>query len=492
MAFATPKENEVLPGKLGPTPGQISTGGAGGAGGGTGGAAKSSATPGQNVPAQPSAQLSAYLGANQPQAEAFAGNVANTLGGQMAEAGNAINPAVNTYTGNLYSNPSDTALNEKVAKSPSSLTAEQRAAYKEQLGAAGKSPNVAGTFETTAPYQDITSKINKSVQQADLWNSGNDVGNLSTALAPFEGANATAGGKTLDALLLSRTPGAYSQIQGAIAPAAGLRGQLDAGTTQANKALQDAVATNAATTGAAQTSAQSYAKNLTDYLNQATTTAQDKQNAQRAAGGQAFTNYNANNLSAADAVALGIDQNQADAFATDFNALNPAIIAAFNANRSMARHGVGTGENIKPINLSSYLTQGVPGPDATPANVASAQDYSDIAALQEMLGTQAPTLPIGADTANQAGTGLNQATGSTLDRAGFNAALLPSIPQYQQYLEMIQSGAARNPAQTGAQQAAINEQVRGSTNILQYLRQLTGQQGAGITPPSGGGYRTNV
>src|SRR5277367_5930663 len=68
--------------------GPVSAGGAGVAG------SQAANVPGQNVQAQPSAQLSAYLVGNAPQTNTYAGTIAGTLGANTAAAGNAINPAV--------------------------------------------------------------------------------------------------------------------------------------------------------------------------------------------------------------------------------------------------------------------------------------------------------------------------------------------------------------------------------------------------------------
>lgn len=377
MAFVD--ENPNQPGVPAPQNQQepVSSGGAG-----MGGAGRAANTPGQNVPAQPSAQLSAYLNANEPQAEAFAGDISSNLSNQVSQAGAGIAPAVNTYTGNLYSVPTDTAVNAKVAQSPSSLTPEEVSTYQRQLGAAEHSPNPADTFETTSPYQNLTQGVQKAVEQANLWNSGNNIANLSTALTPFEGPSATKGNKTLDALLLSRSPGAYSQIQNAVAPAADLQGQLSQGTQQANQALQAAVQQNMATTPAAQQSAQQYVNTLNNALAQYMTQAQGDVN-----------NYN-----------------------TGLNTLNsrmseyqPQIAALQNAvdqyNASLGQNPAGS--LLSPINLPQLQlpSQTVAAPGIE--QLATPQQYSEIAALLNLIGPslmQSYNPSINPSTASQAGT----------------------------------------------------------------------------------------
>ncbi len=362
MAFVNP--NEVVPGQPAPAAGQapVAAGGAG-----VGGSAKAAATPGQNLPAQPSAQLSAYLGANQPQAKDMAGNVATSLAGQVGAAGQAINPAVNAYTGNLYSVPTDTSVNSAVAASPSSLTPEQQATYKTELGAAGKAPNAAATFETTAPYQGLTSDIQKAVDQSNLWNAGNNVSSLSTAISPFEGPNATKGDKTLDALLLSQVPDAYSKIQGAAAPAAGLQDQLAAGTTTANTALQNAIAQDTATTPAAQASAQQYANNLKNQLAQYLAQAQDANNT-----------YNSD---------LNLVSDQEASLQPQIAALENAINSFNSFTKSDMNPGIFSpqGPLFKQIQYGDLGT--LPQVSGLPpvGTMATPQQYSDVAALQSYL-----------------------------------------------------------------------------------------------------------
>lgn len=351
---------------------------AGGAGvGGTGGN-KAASTPGINVPAQPSAQLSAYLNANQPQAAQFAGQVANTLSGQNAAIGSAIQPAVNTYTGSLYNVPSNADLNAKVASSPSSLSPEEQAGFKTQLGAAAKAPNSANTFETSQGYQDLSGQIQNAVGQANLWNSGNSIPNISSALQPFEAAGTSSGNTTLDALLLSQSPGAYSQIQNAVAPAAGFQAQLGAGASQANQALKDAIANDLAASQGANQSAGKFVsglnQNLADYLKQSQT---------------GIDSYNAglNNTSTQEANALPLLQRlQSVAHNFDYNnPMTPAYM--INVGNPAALPGV----------LGSPNT----------AQVATPQNYSDIAALESLLGPEAAAAlnpAINSSQSNLAGT----------------------------------------------------------------------------------------
>lgn len=441
------------------------------------------------MPAQPSAQLSAYLAANQPQAAALGQTVANTVGGQVNAAGAAIQPAVDVYTGQLYTVPTDAAANAAVTAAPSSLTPDQQASFKAELGASAAAPNSANTFEASAPYQGVASGIQNAVEEAGLWNSGNNVANLSTALSPYEGGNATAGDTTLDALLLSQSPGAYGQIQNAVAPAAGFQGQLAIGTANADAALQAAIQADQAATPAAQAAAQSYAKNLTDYLNQAVATAQAASSGTGSENSTLMTDISSGNMTAADAQALGIPAANAAAYANAFDNFNSTVNAE-NALRGNNTRTEGAGlPPLATLNLASYLTPGAAGITPTLANMASAGNYSDAAALQELLAGGTPiTLPIDASTAAQAGTG-GPSTGTTFNSSGFGAAVAPELQAAQALSNFIKQDISFDPAQTPAQAGVDTQAEKNMKNILAYLNIFAGSNPPppGYTTGMGGG-----
>lgn len=474
MAFAAIDQNKIIPGAPPGTPsgvpgmqGQapVSSGG-----GGVGPvSSKAAATPGKNIPAQPSAQLSSYLSANQPQSEQFAGTVADTVGGQVASAGNAIQPAVNTYTGGLYNVQPDAAINAKVASSPSSLTAQEQESFKTQLGAAGKSPNAADTFEASTPYQGLTADIQKAVEQANLWNSGNSVSNLTTALSPFESSQATSGDRTLDALLLSRTPSAYNKIQSAVAPASGLQGKLDAGAASANKALQNAITSNAATTAAAKASGSDYAtglnKKLSDYMAQA--------------------------------------QKDSDAYNTSVNGLSTGVsnlqpqitslkdaVAAYNAMQG-SNAATGLLPKIQYGELGALPSTAVP---PSIGQLASQGQYSDVAALMSLFGADAPNLPINASDAALAGkysSPANNIPGVNSIVAPFSNPVGPGLLQ----AEDVYSSHPGNPALSDSKGAydSLQAAYNAMQDAMGYPKFVPNpNQVGGTTPPPALGVDPNV
>jgi hypothetical protein len=444
---------------------------------GLGGATKQSAsTPGQNIPAQPSAQLSAYLNANQPQATQFAGNIATQAGQQTQAAANAIQPAVNTYTGQLYTAPNDPALNAQVASSPSSLTPAQQQEYKQEISASSQPPNAANTFETSAPYQSIAQNVQNAVEQQNLWNSGNNPANLSTALHPYESPNATSGDTTLDALLLSQSPGAYSQIQQAVSPASQLQSQLTAGTNQADKALQNAIATDTAATPAAQAAAQTYANNLTQYLNNQVTQAQAAGNTNNA---QILKDVQSGNLSPADLSALGITaaqyqtlQNELSAPLTQPIVVPPIAIPGWPSEQG-ATQVFGTLPNA--ISLTQYLNQTNPS-TINAANEATAQNYADVAALQSLLGGNAPILPITSTTANEAGTAPQNLSSFNITQALQDALAYQQAVNAAGYQDAYQAASAPTPSGPVTVNAGPIRAFSGGgevyKNLSQYLEAL--------------------
>jgi hypothetical protein len=430
------------------------------AAGGAGAAAKSTkpaaSTPGVNVPAQPSAQLSAYLSANQPQASNLAGNIATSIGNDVNATAGAIQPAVNTYTGNLYSVPTDQGVNQAVTSSPSSLTPEQQATYKEQLGASAKAPNSANTFETTQPYQDLTSSIQKSVEQANLWNAGNDVSKISPVLQPFEGPQTTPGDTTLDALLLSQTPEAVSKLQAATAPVANLQTQLDTGAAQANTALQNAIAQDTATTNAVTNAGNAYVQNLTAYLNGAVSKAQDE-----AAKGNAtiLTDLQNQTLTPAEQATLGVTNDQWGTLKEQLTlAQTPQTVQSGGLRQYSAQ------TPTVPIDLTQYLTQQNPNAAITATNTATAKDYADLAALQSMMGTAAPgNVPINTANASQAGTapkGLSTLDYTSATETAKQTANMEKSAE-QAYVDALQNGSDVKHAALVAQNVAINQATAG-------------------------------
>jgi hypothetical protein len=351
---------------------------------------------GVNTPAQPASSLNAYLSANAAQTGNFAGNIANTLGQQTSNVANQINSAGNVYTNNLAPQTvqTNTEVNQQLANSPSSLTPDQITAYQTELNAPQNAPNPTNTFEGTQTYGNLTGQIQNAVQQANLWNQGNNISNIQTAIQPFEN-NPTQGVSILDALLLSQTPGAYNQIVQGVAPTANLHGQLNTTATSADQALQAAITQDTAAQQAATQAAGQYATNLNTQLNPEITAAQ---------------NVVSENQNIVNDLEAGTP-TQADL--TTLN-ITPQQWATLSSEVQTANQNTANVPQLTPFNYSNlvnYLTQSsANAPTPTAATLATPQNYTDVAALQSILGANAPTLPINATTAAEAGTVYNPNT----------------------------------------------------------------------------------
>jgi hypothetical protein len=413
------------------------------------------------------------------------------VGGQINAAGSAITPAVNTYTGQLNVVPTDTATNTAVATAPSTLTPTQQASYNTELGASAAAPNSANTFEASAPYSSLTTNIQNAVQQANLWNAGNNPADISTALSPFEAPGATTGDTTLDSLLISQTPGAYGQIESAVAPAANLQSQLTAGTTAADTALQNAIATDNATTAAAQAAPQTFATNLTSYLDNAVNAAQS---ANASGNTQLLSDLTNNTPTQADLTALGITPAQWATLSGQLAVDNKPATATYGTNLGTQN----TTATPTPVNLSSYLTQTAPAVNA--ANLATAQDYANVAALQSLLGANAPVEPINSSTVSEAGTAPTLSSDNSFNLAGAETAaqLAPleaeaqAVENYGNYANQ-QYGVNHFGGQTASQFNTFIQDLNGElSNLNSQIQKIQSsaqtQSGLnGVNDPSGSG-----
>ena len=462
MAFVDPDAQTPAP--VGNQVGMGSPVAAGGAG--LAGAPVPKAAPTQQATSavQPSAQLFNYLNANQDQATAYAGQIAPQVGSAINSAGAPVLQAVNTYTGALDNTADNGTLDSQVANSPSSLNASQQQQYEQELQAGANAPNSANTFETSAPYAGIVSGIQNAVTQADLWNQGNNPAALTTALQPYEQPGATPGVTSLDAYLLSQTPGAYSQIQQAVAPATQTAGagtspleqSLASGSATADQSLQNAIATDNATTAAAQQAAQGYETNLTNSIASQLAAAQGAATTGDAQNSQIMKDISTGNLSASDIAALGLTPAQGQA-------LEAQATQAMDAD---AVTGISKSPTAGIEGLSAYLN---PASNVNPGSITNAQvatptQYADVAALDSMLGANAPTnLPINSSTAAQAAQ-----AGTAGVTTAPNLDLAAAQNGYQTADALAQQVAAlqsKDNSIESQEQNAINQYLNGGTHF---------------------------
>lgn len=153
------------------------------------------------------------------------------------------------------------------------------------------------------------------------------------------------------------------------------------------------------------------------------------QSANASGNTQLLSDLTNNTPTQADLTALGITPAQ---WATLSGQLaQDATETTANANTNLGDENVAVSPT--QLNLSQYLTQSPVAVSA--ANEATAQDYANVAALNSLLGANAPVEPINASTAAEAGTAPTIASQNAFNLAGAEeAAQLDPIESQAQAL----------------------------------------------------------
>lgn len=338
--------------------------------GGTGG--KAAGQPSNSTQAQPFTNLNSYLTANAPQIT----NEANTIAGNLNSGYNAATGAIDQAGQNFgndvnagYTQNNPTAL-AGVQSNPTAVAADpmQSQAFTGMYNDKYTGPT---TFQDSSYYAPLSSQVQAGQTAAT------QVGTVPGLQAYLSQGNPnyTQGQSTLDSVLLNGNPDAVSTIQAAATPYANLPGYLSSAVTAGNNAVQtaqqNAQSTKAAAQGAFQTSQG---------------TVNDRIAAEEAAALKQSQDYNA----AVNAAKAKV--------ATD-------VPLANSLQGIMQQYGAGfQGGAAAPWLDGSHIS--IPNsvvPLPTAGSVASGQDYSDIAALQQLSGSPV-TSPIDPSQANLAGT----------------------------------------------------------------------------------------
>jgi alpha-ketoglutarate-dependent taurine dioxygenase len=169
-------------------------------------------------------------------------------------------------------------------------------------------------------------------------------------------------------------------------------------------------------------------------------------------------------------------------FVSAYNALNPAL-AAENTQATAPQYWSEAGQawaqlplektsGINQLNLADYLS--ATNPQISAANVATPQNYADVAALQSMLGSNTPALPISPSTASQAGTALNFNATGALNASGLNAAATQDQQALNSLEQLIQQTQSTSPqGSPGDSGYGIYQKNYQNINTLQqYLNQI--------------------
>ena len=357
---------------------------------GQGGGAQGTTAPGGATSTQfgnNAAKLSDYLSANADQTGALGSQIAgqlnqgfNTVQGDVGNAVqgqlNAVNSGYTPYDANamaqLQANPAQFASNPQNVKQFQNLWNDQYTG--------------PTNFESTPAYSNIQNEVQNAVSNANLLNTYPGV---STYLNNQAKGTYTPGMNTLDTALLTGSAPAYAQVTQAAAPYAGLNNYL---TNQA------------ATADAAIPAAQQAAANA----------AQQTQGAFNTAVGNLNTNV-ANETAAAEAQRTAYNNQLAQDMANLQGGQLAGTGAPANLNKFLTQY-------LQPfetsatqptwsspwgaLNFANADTNQMDVAAATPAQVASAQDYANAGGLQALIqGLNAsPNLQINPANASQAGT----------------------------------------------------------------------------------------
>lgn len=426
MAYAISPEDQQQQNQQPGTPGApgtaatqpVTTSAAPGAG--PSGSKTPTGAPNQQAPAQPFTNLQSYLTANAPQVQQEANTVSGNLTNQYGQVQGDIANASNNFTGQVAAGftPENPQIVGQATANPAQFveTPGNVAAFQSQINDAYTGP---ANFEGTAGYAPLNAEVTQDAANANLVNTP---AGLQTYLEGSE-TNPTQGENLLDATLLGANPQAIQQVQQAASPFSQLPTYLSNAVT-----AEDALA--GAAPGAAQQAATDAGTAITGTEN-------------------TFNTNLANEVSQAEGQVNAANQT----IGQDQQALNP-LEAAYQAY--LGGGGFGAGDIVSP--LLSQASVAMP----SEAQIASASDYAENAALEQLMGTvYSPQLSDA--NASQAGT--------------FQA---PNVSAYNPQT-IAQELADQNTQATFTQQDAPN--IQGLLNVLEG----TGKGGpgnAGIHDPA--------
>jgi hypothetical protein len=339
------------------------TGGSAGAGSGASKAGGEPSSQGTSTQFGSSAsKLGDYLSANAPQIGQQAQNVASGLNTQYGQVQSDITNAANQFGQSVqggYAAPNQDVVNQAVTNPTQfAATPSNVSAFQGQLNDVYSGPT---SYESTTPYTNIQGEVQNAVQNAGLLNTQ---AGLQSYLGQTSGGNQTQASNTLDALLLSGNPAAQQQIQQAAGQFQGLTDQFGNTVTAADQSVQ-----------AAQQAAQQAQQYAQGQYGTAVTGFNTNLQNELAAANAANTDYNTNiaNLrsqlqSGQLPTGYGVDTGL-QSFLTQY--MNPSLAPLGGASYNYV--------NALPSNVNPQVPQ--------LGQVASAQDYATLAALNQLGGT---------------------------------------------------------------------------------------------------------
>lgn len=383
---------------------------AGGSSGGQGAGAGVATSPvAQNAAPQASqgyTDVASYLNANQGGSAQLGQKVSQNLSDKYNNTMGDINTSASSFqnqVGQGYT-PQNTDLIKQVSSNPTGATSDQISAFQGQLNDSYTGPTSWGDYGT------LQGKVSQAQQYGNLINTP---GGANVLTQDVEGPTTSTGINQLDTLLLQGSPDAYGSVKAASDPYGGLNGYLDqqnqAGTQAVNtaKSTADQTAQNALGAFTGNTGTLTNLNNeITHRANTALSTAQaqntDVQNAIKGlytqpvdtsttqlgtyGGGSTpwynSTKYNVGSLSPEAMSSLGIDQSQ-------WGALQGAMQQA-GTGQYFEGNNFGATSPTSQIDLSQFLSQQDPSKAINAGTVATPQEYQQMAAIQNILGSKMP------------------------------------------------------------------------------------------------------
>jgi len=378
--------------------------------------------------------VSAYLNANQSGGNQLGTQVAGNLTNQYNTTQQGIDTSVNNANQSINAGytPENTQLIQQVASNPTGTAADQN-----QLNAfQGQLNDTYGGPTSYADYGTQQANVATAQQYGNLLNTpgGNNVliQDVENQLNPGQTSQ---GINTLDTLLFSGNPNAVQTAQTAAAPLTSLTdylNQANTGVTNNIAGAQNAAAQTSQDALNAFTGSNGTLTNLNNTINTNTATDIANAQAQEAAlrgdltsiyggvtanpnqgyGGtnspfytSAAQNYTVGNLSPQDLASLGITQDQ-------WNQLQGSLTQAGTSQIGAGAHNFAAFSPTTQIDLNQFLNQQDPTQVLNNANTATQQQYQETAAINQLLGSQAPVQtealnPLSASLAGTAPTNLN-------------------------------------------------------------------------------------
>jgi hypothetical protein len=427
--------------------------------------------------------VSAYLNANPTGGTSIGNQVAsnlttgyNQVQGDINSSANAAQSAVNAgYT------PSNEQLINQVASNPTAAAANpsQTSAFQAQLNDTYTGPTSWADTSANGGYGTLQGEVNTAQQNANIQTPG--MANVLTQQVEqqLNPGQTGQGINALDTLLLTSNPNAVNTVQQAAAPYAGLTNYLNtqntnignditAGQNNAAQASQNAL--NAFTGNTGTLTGLNQAINTETQNTLAQDTAEQQQlktdlanlETPGAIANQALgiQNYNVGTLSPQDLAALGLTQAQG-------TALQQALQNAGTSQYETAPN-FGASSATAAEDLGSYLQQQNPNTVVNAGTVATPQQYQEMAAINQLLGSQAPTQTEAINPLNAAEAGtINPAQLNNFNYQGALTGATNFATQAQQAAQAQANGlSAAALAQHNASKGGLLNKIENAASLI--------------------------